>query len=157
MLGLLALLLGGLLFEVLLLLLGHALVGGLLDILLSTLGLDILLAISKFSELGDEETIHIVDMGVDSLAEVHVGRETAFVVPHKARGADLEAGLDELDIAVVESVLHNSLVFLDGNGASRISVEVVRSVGYLHYDATGLTVRVDTVNGGLDQLTLQMA
>ena len=103
------------------------------------------LTVGKLFQFADEETIHVVDVGVDTFAKDHGWVETLLMELLEAGFTDFKSGLDELDVSVLESEFNDGLIFFDGDGAS--GVDDV---------ATCLGVGIDAVNGCLDHFLLEM-
>ena len=95
---------------------------------------DLGFAIGVLLELGNKESIHVVHVGVDTLAEFDTRVEALLLVVGEAWVAHLEASLNQLDKPVLERVVDDPLVFLDTDGASGVPTErLVRMNGHSTY------------------------
>jgi len=83
------------------------------DLLFLMLGgntLNRLYAVSELAEFSNEETIHVVCVGVHSLAEFGRRVESLFTLLADTGVSDFKAGLNQLNIPVVKSVVDDSFV-----------------------------------------------
>jgi hypothetical protein len=97
-------------------------------------------------ELGDKEPVHVVHVWVEPPCQAHRRVELLASVALEPRHAELEPGLDELDIRpLAQCVVHDSFVFVDRDGARRV-YEVSARLG----------LGRNAVNGAENQLFLQV-
>ena len=84
-------------------------------------------------------------VGVEPPGLLHAGVEILAAVRGEPGSAKLEAGGDELHVALFEDVIEHHLVLLDGDGAGGVDDVPAR-----------LGVGVATVDGGDEQLLLKV-
>eukprot|EP00041_Stephanoeca_diplocostata_P027338 m.750592 g.750592 ORF g.750592 m.750592 type:complete len:400 (-) comp23161_c0_seq4:2126-3325(-) len=79
-----------------------------------------LFALAQFFELGDEKSVHVVEMRVEPTGKLHRGMKPRLSVAHKTGFAKGDGGVNELDVATLECIVQHRLVLFHHDGARRV-------------------------------------
>lgn len=79
--------------------------------------LDGFYAICKFTKLCDEEAVHVVDVWVNTLAQLGTRVEALLLIGGEPVYADFQTGFYQFYMSVLQSIVDNPFILLDRNGA----------------------------------------
>mmetsp|Transcript_18740 Transcript_18740/g.31003 ORF Transcript_18740/g.31003 Transcript_18740/m.31003 type:complete len:301 (+) Transcript_18740:540-1442(+) len=102
-------------------------------------------AVGKLAQLGHEEAVHVLHVRVEPHGQGQAGVEPPPLPPGEARAAVGQARVHELHVPPGQRVGHHRLVLRDAHAA-----------GGVHDDPAGLGLGVHAVDGGQEQLLLEV-
>ena len=87
-------------------------------------------AICKFTKLCDEETIHVMDVWVYTLAHLGTRVEALLLIRGEPVYADFQTGFYQFYMSVLQSIVDNPFILLDRNGAGWVPTFTLKNCTY---------------------------
>lgn len=78
------------------------------------------LAVLDFSDLGNVETVHIIDVGVDSPGQAYLDIESVLLISNNSLSGNRKSGIDDFYVSDSGNVVNDCLILFNGDRAGGV-------------------------------------